>query len=207
MQNCFNNRPHAGLFYSCPIKVFYDSHTACIVARKNSKAYRQHQTKSKSIYATLKEHQKFQIGDFVLLKLKPKPFRKESSVFYPRWTSKKYRIKDIHYDHHPLLYSIEHFPNKKFYGWELQKSPEHYLTSSNPEWIHVKDIEITDMPVLRSGRSLPNSKNIVYIIEKSGLEQRVSSYDLEFFKKILGSDCLRYSDAITNDQEKNKYMI
>ena len=114
MQNCFNNKPHEGLFHACPIKVFYDSHTACMIARKNSKAYEQHQTKSKSIYATLKEHQKFKIGDFVLLKLKPKAFRKESSVFYPRWSSQKYKIKDIHYDHHPILYSLEYFPSKKF---------------------------------------------------------------------------------------------
>lgn len=178
-----------------------------MIARKNSKAYEQHQTKSKSIYATLKEHQKFKIGDFVLLKLKPKAFRKESSVFYPRWSSQKYKIKDIHYDHHPILYSLEYFPSKKFYGWELQKTSEHYLTPSNPEWIQVKDIEVTSRPVLRSGRSLPNSQDIAYIIEKSGQEQRVSSYDLEFFKKILGPNCLQYSDAILNDKEKNKYMI
>ena len=197
------------MFHFCPIKVFYDSHTACIVARNNSKAYQQHQTKSKSIYANLKEHQKFKVGDFVLLKLKQKAFRKESSTFYPRWTTKKYTIKDIHYDAHPLLYSLTDFPKKRrFYGWELQKVAEDFLQPSDPRRIIVKDIvSSSNVPVLRSGRSLANRHEIVYIIEKSGQEQRVSSYDLNFFKKVLGSDCLQYSDIIQNDPEKNKYMI
>ena len=173
IQNTFNNRSHEGLFQFCPIKVFYDSHTACIVARKNSEAFKQHQTKSKSIYANLKEHQKFKVGDFVLLRLKPKAFRKESSSFYPRYTSQRYVIENIHYDAHPLLYSLTNFPKKRrFYGWELQKVPEQFLQSSDPNYIVVKDVLLESVPVLRSGRSLANRQEVVYIIDKSDIKCR-----------------------------------
>ena len=110
IQVAFNNRKHGGIFDFKPIQVFHDSHISCQVTRLSSTRYRQHQIESKSLFAKLKNSEKLEIGDKVLLTLPKKVIRKESSVFYPRFSEAAYLIEEVDKERFPYLYKLKDFP-------------------------------------------------------------------------------------------------
>jgi len=202
--------PHGGIFGYTPVQAFHSSHIQSIITKKNRSAYKSHQLKSQSIYANLKEYQKLQIGDRVLLKLKKKAFRKDSSTFYPRYTDNSYKISGVDYSEYPLIYRLSGFPKSRgFYAFELQKVEDDFQEEATiAKKIIVKDVLILrTTPVLRSGHSFKDRVDISYLIDQDGLEQTVGSPELKFFKKVLGERSVEYAPKVTEDDEKRKYII
>ena len=101
--------PHC-LSLSSPIQVFHDPHKSSIIARENMKGFRLHQDESKNLFSKLKDHQKLEVGMTVLLKLKPKAFRKEQNAFQPKWTKEQHVIESIDKTIYPPLYKLRDFP-------------------------------------------------------------------------------------------------
>ena len=74
------------------------------------KGFRLHQDESKNLFSKLKDHQKLEVGMTVLLKLKPKAFRKEQNAFQPKWTKEQHVIESIDKTIYPPLYKLRDFP-------------------------------------------------------------------------------------------------
>ena len=116
VQNSVNNKEHSSLKNYTPIQVFHDDHVKSLIARENNKSFKNHQTQSRSIFSKIKNAEKLAVGDEVLLKLKKKPFQKEQSVLYKRWSEKHYFIAAVDKTEYPPLYSLRdfHIKNRRY---------------------------------------------------------------------------------------------
>ena len=108
----WNNQRHGGIFFYKPVEVYHDQHIASKVTRLSSVRYKKHQEKSKNIFNQLKESEKLKVGDRVLLALPKKVIRKESSVFYPRFSEEIFIIESIEKTRFPFVYQLKDFPKK-----------------------------------------------------------------------------------------------
>ena len=189
------------------MRVFHDEHVGSLIARENTKTFEEHQFRSKTIFHKQKTAEKISVGDKVLLKLKPKAFRKEGSTFYPRYAESVYTVIAIDKSAFPPLYKLEHFPGKRrFYAFELRKVKNFVPPLKDQKTIFVKDVVFFHEPILRSGITLANRRHVLYQIKKDNKDETVTPSELKFLKKLWGNDSLQYSDLFSQS-EKEKYVI
>ena len=146
----------------------------------------------------------------MLLKLKKKPFAKEQSSFYNRWSTDQYTISEIHNNVFPPVVSLEEYPNKKrrFYYFEVQRVSQDYLQPpTREESLLVTDILFKTEPVTRSGRILANKFKVLYQTEREGHKVVLDTSELKFHKRMWGEYSIVYSDTVLADPNKAKYIV
>lgn len=211
IQNVYNNRSHSGIFNLRPVQAHFDTHITAYLSRRNAVSARRHKSQAQSLFAQQESRgNALQIRDYVLLKLKPKIIRKESSILNPTYSKKAYQITDVDTSQHPFLYGLSGFrkdqtPPRRFYSFELLKVERDFNTINNNAKTTIKDFKITDLRALRSGRSIDDvtTGQISYLISKKGEPDHwISEETLRLMKTSFGENNLQYDPKFFSPENK-----
>ena len=204
LYNC--RRPHSSLFKNTPVDVHHCSHIASQVIRQRLAQFKHRQKKLRNIFSAKPQHV-FKLNEHVLLRNKRHAFHRASSVFHPHFQDTVRTITDVDRRYLPFTYSLSGYPpEKKFYFWELKRVSPLYgniqpavippttgSTEPNSK-ILVKECVTENTSFLRSGKKIPQRKSLLYVIERDGKSEKITSQALAFFKKVLGAHNLIYSN-------------
>lgn len=198
----------------------HDSHINSVINRKNILKYRKRQIKSQSIFHNLPSHQRHEINDEVLLRLKRSKLSKEHSFKNPVWSQQIFTIKNIDKSQYPYLYTLNNKPNQKFYGFELQtvnfRKIENIQNTTNnnnnktKSDLIVKNFRFENTNSLRSGKILQNSGILQYYVIQNSEEENgewLSPESLKFRFRTFGRNHISYDPTIFDKPENQKLKI
>ena len=171
--------------------------------------YNIHRKESKALFDSEKT-KLFYVGQHVLLKNKPKFFKKINSVFNPDFRQQTFTIKKIYRDKLPYKYStVELGENRFFYGHQMQPLDKLFgnIKSTHNE-ISVLDVEIEHTSkYLRSGKTPLEKRSVIYKINQNDKQRLLTSEQLRNLIKIFGRESVKYSQNFHTSPEKQKYIL
>ena len=171
--------------------------------------YNIHRKESKRLFDNEKT-KLFYVGQHVLLKNKPKFFKKINSVFNPDFRQQTFTIKKIFRDKLPYKYSTEELGDKRFfYSHQMQPLDKLFGTiKTNNNEISVLDVEIEQTSrYLRSGKTPIEKQSVLYKINQNDKQSLMTSEQLHNLIKIFGKGSVKYSQNFYTSPEKQKYIL
>ena len=204
----YNEKGHSSLAQNSPRAVHFDKFLSCKMARLSFFEYQKHHFDSMAMQARIPIQQTLTVGQKVKILLQRSIFRKHRPLQDSIWSEKIFRITSIDESKYPPVYTLDKH-HKKFYDFELQGLPELFPVDEpdrEKNTILIDSFQLPQRAYLRSGKSRPDSNEPIYSIMVKGKISTATEKDLRDYKKLLGSNSLKYSSFFSNE-ENSKYIV